>query len=128
MKNTIDKMSLLLKHHNISLHKGTQKTHSRDNTEYHGRFHALKAEFSKYYAFLIDSGTSNHMVASKESFSSLNISNDPSIHMGDDTQIQAEGKGSIKLEHGVFKDVVYVPSLEKKLLSVYQMNHTSSPK
>ena len=51
------------------------------------------------------------MVASKESFSALQLTDGPSIHMGDDTQIQAEGKGSIKLEHGVFKSVLYVPSL-----------------
>ena len=48
--------------------------------------------------------------------------------MGDDTQIQDEGKGSIKLENGTFKNVLYVPSLKTNLLSVYQMTHTGSPK
>ena len=50
------------------------------------------------------------------------------IHMDDDTQIRVEGKGSIKLKHGVFKDVLYVPSLATNLLFVYQMKHTSSIK
>ena len=59
------------------------------------------------------------MVSSKESFCSLKIFNGPSIHMGDDTQIQAEGKGTVKLEHGVFKNVMYVPSLEAILLSIF---------
>ena len=68
------------------------------------------------------------MVASKESFSSLQFTDGPSIHMGYDTQIQAEGKGSIKLEHGVFKNVLYVPSLATNLLSIYQMTHIGSPK
>ena len=68
------------------------------------------------------------MVASNESFSSLQLTNGPSIHKGDDTQIQAEGKGSIKLEHGVFKNVLYVPSLAANLLSIYQMTHTGSLK
>ena len=68
------------------------------------------------------------MVASKESFSSLQLTDGLSIHMGDDTQIQAEGKGSIKLEHGVFKNVLYVPSLAANRLSVYQMICTGSPK
>ena len=68
------------------------------------------------------------MVASKESFSSLNIIVGPTIHMGDDTQIQDKGKGTIKLEHGVLKNVLYVPSLETNLLFVYQMTHTRSPK
>ena len=68
------------------------------------------------------------MVASKESFSSLQLTDGPSIHMGCDTQIQAEGKGSIRLEHGVFKNVLYVPSLATFFLYVYQMTHTGSPK
>ena len=61
------------------------------------------------------------MVASRESFSSLQYTNGPIIHMGDDTQIQAEGKGFIKLKHGVFNDVLYVPSLATNLLSIYHM-------
>ena len=59
------------------------------------------------------------MVASRESFFSLQTIDGTSIHMGDDTQIQAEGKGSIKLKHGVFRNVLYVPSLATNLLSVY---------
>ena len=48
--------------------------------------------------------------------------------MCNNSQIRAKGKGSIKLEHGKFKDVLYVPSLAANLLSVYQMTHTGSPK
>ena len=55
------------------------------------------------------------MVASRESFSALQLTNGISIHMGDDTQIQAKGKGSINLKHGLLKNVLYVPSLTKKL-------------
>ena len=51
-----------------------------------------------------------------------------SIHMGDATQVRAEGKGSIKLKHGMFKDVLYVPSLAVNLLYVYQMTLTGPPK
>ena len=68
------------------------------------------------------------MVASRESFSSLQLTDGPSIDMGDYTKIQAKGKGSIKLKHGVFKYVLYVPSLATYLLSVYQMTHTDPPK
>ena len=80
------------------------------------------------HAFLIDSGASNHMVASRESFSSLQSTDGPSIHMGNDSQIQSKGKGSIKFEHGKFKDVLYVPSLALNLLSVYHITHTGPPK
>ena len=80
-----------------------------DNTKDHDeRCHALKDGFSKSHAFLIDLGASNHKVSSRESFSSLQLTNGLSIHMGDDTQIQAEGKGSIKLKNRFFKDVLYV--------------------
>ena len=48
--------------------------------------------------------------------------------MGNTSKIQAKGKGTIKLEHGKFKYVLYVLSLAPKLLYVYQMNHTGSPK
>ena len=68
------------------------------------------------------------MVASIESFSSLKATNGPSIHRGDDSQIRAEEKGSIKLKHGMFKDVLYVPSLAVNLLYVYHMTHTGPPK
>ena len=50
------------------------------------------------------------------------------IHMGDDSKIISKGKGTIKLEHGSFFDVLYVPSLASNLLSVYQMTHTGVPK
>ena len=66
MKNTIDQMSILLKHHNIFLPEGARKVDYGDKTEYHERFHALKAIFSKSHAFLIDLGASNHMVDYKE--------------------------------------------------------------
>ena len=79
-------------------------------------------------AFLIDFGASNHMVASKESFYSLQPFDGPSVHMGNSSKVQSKGKGSIKLEHGKFKDVLYVPSLAANLLSVYQMTHNGSPK
>ena len=48
--------------------------------------------------------------------------------MGDDTQIQDKVNCSIKLKCGVFKNVLYVPSLVANLLYVYQMTHTGPPK
>ena len=68
------------------------------------------------------------MVASRESFSSLQYFDGPSIQMGNNSKIQAKGNGFMKLEHGKFKHVLYVPSLVANLLSVYQMNDTGSPK
>ena len=83
-------MEKLLVQHNISLPEGARKNEFGENTEDHDeRCHALKDSYSKSHSFLIDSGASNHMVASRESLSSLQLINGPSIHMGDDTQIRA---------------------------------------
>ena len=68
------------------------------------------------------------MVSSKESFTTLNLIGGPTIYMGDESQIPATGRGSIKIQHDEFKNVLYVPSLATNLLYVYQMTHTSSPK
>ena len=48
--------------------------------------------------------------------------------MGYDSQTPNVGKGSIKFEDGVFKNVLYVSSLAENLLSIYQMTHTDSLK
>ena len=94
----------------------------------HERCHALKVGLSRLTTYLIDSGASNHMVASKDSFTTLNLIGGPIIHMGDDSQIPTAIIGSIKIQHGEFKNVLYVPSLVGNLLSVHQMTHTGSPK
>ena len=86
------------------------------------------ANVSKPRALLIKSGASNHMVVSKESFSSMESDNNIPIHMGNDSQIISKGKGTVKLEHGIFYDVLYVPFLASNLLSVYQMTHIGFPK
>ena len=132
MRRQIDEMTLLLKKHNITAPASTRKadqTKDIEDTEYFfERGHALKVGRSTTHAFLIDSGASNHMVASRESFSSLQSFDGPSIQLGNNGRVQTKGKGSIKLEHGRFKDVIYFPSLASNLLYVYQMTHTGSPK
>ena len=63
------------------------------------RGHALMEITLKSKALLIDSGASNHMMASKYSFSSLNTDKRIPIHMGDDSTIISEGQGTVDLEH-----------------------------
>ena len=84
MKKTIDQLSKLLEQNNIDLSQGANKSKAGNQTKEHESFHALKESFTRSKAYLIDSGASNHMVASKESFTYLDLSRGPSIHIGDD--------------------------------------------
>ena len=68
------------------------------------------------------------MVSTKDAFSSLDMLKFPPIVSGDDSLIDSLGKGRIDLDHGEFNNVLYVPDLASNLFSVYQMNHTGSPK
>ena len=72
MRGIIDEMAILLEKYDITVTTSAKKADHREETEEHDeRFHALKASCSRTHAFLIDSGASNHMVAYRESFSSL---------------------------------------------------------
>ena len=53
------------------------------------------ASTSKYKALLIGSGHLNHMMAEKDSFSSLETGKSIPIHMGDDSTIISEGQGTV---------------------------------
>ena len=79
-------------------------------------------------ALLINSRDLNHMMAERDSFSSLETGKSIPIHMGDDSTIISEGQGTVDLENGYFSNVLYVPSLAPNLLIVYQMTHTGVPK
>ena len=68
------------------------------------------------------------MVSTKEEFTSLDMSKGPPVVLGDESLTESLGKGRIYLDHGKFSNVLYVPGLASNLLSVYQMNHTGSPK
>ena len=53
---------------------------------------------------------------SKGIFSSLEQSKVPHIFVGNDTQVEFEGKGQVEIENGEFKDVLYVPHLSSNIL------------
>ena len=74
--------------------------------------------------FIIDSGASRHMVATRELFSSMHSNDGPTVRMGDDSEIHTKGICRIDIEHGYFGDVLYVPELAENLLAEYKMTHT----
>ena len=99
--------SSLLEHNDISLSHGAKKSDAGPQTEYHERCHALKDVLTELTTYLIDSRPSNHMVAAKQTFSTLTLSRGPSIHTGDDSQIPAARRGSVKIHDGEFKNVMF---------------------
>ena len=48
--------------------------------------------------------------------------------MGNNSKVQTKGKGSVNIEHGRFKVMLFVPSLASNMLSIYKMTHIGSPK
>ena len=99
MRKQVDEMALLLKKHNIFVPASARKDDSKEeeDEEYQRKGHALKACCTSTHVFLIDSGASNHMATSRESFSSFQSFDGPSIQMGNNSKVQTKGKGSIKL-------------------------------
>ena len=73
--------------------------------------------------WILDSGATHHMGSSREQFSSLEPSKVPHIFIGDDTQVEVEGEGSVDMDNGTFENVLYVPNLSANLLSIYQITH-----
>ena len=57
----------------------------------------LHASLSPSKAYVIDSGASNHMVSSMESFITFPLSGAPSNHMGDESKIPDAERGLDKI-------------------------------
>ena len=85
LKKKLDEMTLLLERNNINLPESVRKRDNHDRDIQPERGHYLKATVSNPRALLIEFGSSNHMVESKESFSSLESDISILIHMGDDS-------------------------------------------
>ena len=97
-----------------------------EQTEEYERFHALKACLTRLKAYLIDSGAFDHMFSSTESFTTLTLSGIPSTHMRYDFQIPTIGRGSIKIQHDEFKNVLNVPSSIQNQVVQYEEEEESS--
>jgi hypothetical protein len=79
-------------------------------------------------AWIVDSGASHHMAASKAIYYSLDACKGPPILMGDNSSVEVTGKGRIELTNGSFENVLHVPKLSVNLLSVYQMTNSGTGK
>jgi len=70
-------------------------------------------------AWIVNSGASHHMVASKVVYSSLDACKGPPILMGDNSYVEVTDKGRIELTNGSFENVLHVPKLSVNLLFMY---------
>jgi hypothetical protein len=97
----------------------------KEQIEYYVLISALLGSVSHVEdTWLIDSGASNHMTSQRDILSCLTEKNFPQkFTLGDDYQypIKGVGESNYKLDSGTpikMKDVLYVPGLKKKLLSI----------
>ena len=81
------------------------------------------ASSSSLGEWILDLGASYYMGSSKGHFSSLKQLKVPHIFVGNDTQVEVEGKGQVEMENGEFKYVLYVPNLSSNLLSIYHITN-----
>jgi len=121
-------LTQLLEQNNISLPDFSKKKEGGSNSEDRERACTFIVGTSSSPSFIIDFGASIHMVSTKDTFSSLDMSKGLPIVLGDDSLTDSLGKGRIDLDHGSFNNVLYVPGLSSNILLVYQMTHTGSPK
>jgi hypothetical protein len=82
-------------------------------------------------SWYLDTGVSNHMSGRREIFSELDIGTTGAVKLGDGTEVQIEGKGTIVFEcrngeHLTLKQVYYIPRLRSNILSLGQMCWNSS--
>ena len=71
MKKNINEMTLLLERNNINLPESVRKRDNQYRDTQQERGYALMTSTSKRKSLLIDFGALNHMMGSKESFSSV---------------------------------------------------------
>jgi hypothetical protein len=131
MQKQIDLMSRILQQNNLGdrILEGDKKKKPEDlNPKKGNSSHALIAINSSSNAWIVDSGESHHMVASKEVYSSLDACKGPPILMGDNSSVEVTRKGRIELTNGSFENVLHVPKLFVNLLFEYQMMNLSAPK
>lgn len=80
------------------------------------------APFEVWY---LDSGCSNHMTGNKNYFVELDKSKKSRVMLGNNSQVQACGVGTVAVEcksgRKFIHDVMYIPSLANNLLSLGQL-------
>ena len=95
-------MSWALQQKNLGnfIPEGVKKQKEEDPAPKKGNHHALVPINSSSDSWIIYSGSSHHMAAEEEVFSSLSPCSRPPILMGDDTPVEVVGEGRVELHNG----------------------------
>jgi hypothetical protein len=131
MQKKIDQMSQILQENNLGyrMPEGAKNKNLEDlNSKKGNSSHALIAIKSSLDAWIVDSGASHHMAASKEVYSSLDVFKGPPILMGDNSSIEVTNKGRIELTNESFENVLHIPKIFVNLLYIYQMTNFGNGK
>jgi hypothetical protein len=129
MQKKIDLMSQIIQKKNLGDHipEGAKKKKPEDlNSKKGNSSHALIAINSSPDAWIVDSGSSHHMVALEAVYSSLDAYKGPPILMGENSSIEVTNKGRIELTNGSFENVLHVPKISVNLLCMYQMMNSGT--
>jgi hypothetical protein len=90
---------------------------------------ALSANDHTTYDWIVDLGATQHMTFEQEWFITYECISPRRVFMGDDTVLEAIGKGSIKatmqvggqLPHTTITQVLHVPKMKNNLISVNKL-------
>jgi hypothetical protein len=123
----IDLMTQILHQNNFGycIQEGAKKKKPEDqNPKKDNSRHALISINSSLDAWIVDSGASHHMVATKAVYSSLYACKGPPILMGGNSLVEVIDNRRIELNNVRFENVSHVPKLSVNLLSMYQMKNS----
>ena len=90
-------------------------------------------DFNVYSSFpshewLIDSGASYHRTKDKSILLASNYCNTKNIYICDDRSFSVVGNGTIHLYNGYIKDLLCIPTMSYKLISLYSITHSHEGK
>lgn len=78
--------------------------------------------------WILDSGASHHMTSCQDLLPSTSPSYISQIVVGDSTQLQVLGSGTVQMTLGCINNVLLIPEISANLLFIYQICHSGNGK
>jgi len=100
---------------NVRNFKGKKNVHAGLATMLYSLSHTLSSKW------IVDSGCNNHLCFEKEKFENFHKYRKDVVVIGDNSTLEFQGIGSVRIHGKVLDDVLYVLKLRMNLLSVIQV-------